>query len=275
MLVPRSRRVGAVPKLGLVLGGGGVAGVAHIPVLQALDEAGARPTVIAGTSIGALIGVMYAAGMTGDAIRAHIEHLGRRPLRALAHIARRGGVTFNKGLPALHAPRFVRAVLPRDVPERFEDLPTPLRIIATDFRNRRPVALDTGDLFSAVAASIAIPGVFRAVDRSGTLLIDGGIAENLPLARVPDADLVLAVNVFLDRPLPNANVPGNIRSVGSTVRLMLCRQVAEGLRAHPPDILIEPPFQPGGPRALFRVEKMLADADALRADTLRRLAEHA
>ena len=174
----------------LALGGGGARGLAHIAVLEALDELGARPAAVAGTSIGALVGAAYAAGMSGKEIR--------RFVIALAHdrgeifrrlIAARAGTfsnLFNIGFGSatlVDAEKFCAQFLPEQVPDDFGALALPLTIIASDLYRRQPAVFASGALKPALAASIALPTVMRPVIVDGRVLIDGGATNPLPFDR--------------------------------------------------------------------------------------------
>ncbi|KMW58348.1 UPF0028 protein YchK [Candidatus Rhodobacter oscarellae] len=261
------------PRIGLVLGGGGPSGVMHIPVLEAFDELGVRPAAIAGTSVGALIGAIYAAGLPANEIREHFIRQSARGLRQLTRVLLRGGLGFNRGLFAVNPERFAELTLPAGMPDRFEDLAIPFTAVAMDFHRKTAVTLDQGPLLPAIAASIAVPGVFKPVMRDGRPLVDGGVVENLPLTRLPPVDITLAVNVFTDRPSDSDKRPGNLRGAAAVIRTMLCKQVDAALAANPPDILIEAPIQPGGIGAMWHVRQILQEAEPMRAETLRRLSE--
>jgi NTE family protein len=209
------------PRIGLALGGGGARGGAHVGVLEVLDELHVPVDVIAGTSMGAVVGGVYAAGVPIERIdRAFREAnwsdlLDDRPAyRDLVfrrkEDASRYLVDFELGI---HDGRFrqphglragqklafeARALL-IDTPAEtdFSKLPIPFRAVATDVETGERVVLDHGDLVQAILASFAVPGVFAPVAIDGRLLIDGGISDNLPveLAREAGADVVIAVDV--------------------------------------------------------------------------------
>lgn len=196
------------PRIGLALGGGGAKGLAHILMLEALDKTGARPALIAGTSIGAIIGALYAAGLFGSDIRALIEQFFVTPRKA-------GGSLFAmpKSLrwldfidPALSGGglldssdfiEYLGEVLPvRD----FGKLKIPLRVVAAELSTGRQVVIDAGDLLPALQASMAVPGVFPPVSWNGRLLVDGGVANPLPYDLLEtDTDIVIAIDVSGER----------------------------------------------------------------------------
>ncbi|WP_296665558.1 patatin-like phospholipase family protein [Demequina sp.] len=161
------------PHLGLALGGGGALGAAHVGVLQVLQERGIAPTVVAGTSAGALMGAAYARG--GDPYRLEAEVL-------KAEWGHFGTVSFRPGLGIFDTAglrRTLDALSGGD--ELIEDLPVRFAAVATDLKTRHVVMLDHGSLDDALCASISVPGLFRPLHLDGHLLVDGGLLENLPL----------------------------------------------------------------------------------------------
>jgi NTE family protein len=179
-------------RIGLALGGGAVRGAAHVGVLNILDKAGLAPAVITGCSAGALVGALYAAGMSAPDISAlartlHWKRLVRPSItgRSLFETSRLGAF-LDKTLDG------------RD----FADLALPFATVACELTTARRIVLDEGPVSSAVLASSAIPGVFPPVDRDGMLLVDGSLVDMVPaaLARSMGADIVVAVDV--SGPLP-------------------------------------------------------------------------
>ena len=131
------------PRIGLALGGGGAKGLAHIPVLEAFDELGLKPAVIAGCSMGALVGAGYASGMPAKEIRARAEQLLSRRIDAMRYIfgakrTRLRDLLDLRGLLSLHinAVKLTGLVLPDDLPKNIEDTVIPFKVIATDFEAR-------------------------------------------------------------------------------------------------------------------------------------------
>ncbi len=232
----------------LALGGGGARGLAHIAVLEALDEIGARPTAIAGTSIGALVGAAYAAGMTGRELR--------RFVIALAHdrseifrrlIAARAGTfssLFSLGFGSatmVDAEKFCAQFLPEQVPDDFGALQIPLTVIATDLYRRQPAVLATGALRPAVAASIALPTVMRPVVVDGRVLIDGGATNPLPFDELRGrADVVVAVDISGEPSEERRDIPNPWECIATTVLVMGSAITAEKLKRGAPDLIIRP-----------------------------------
>jgi NTE family protein len=193
----------------LVLSGGGAHGIAHVGVLEVLDSLGVRPQLVVGTSMGALVGALYASGMSGRQIdslahRIPLEELFRRypPMvfltsgdfrtpvvaEAPAFVVEQLGTTVRLQSPAARERQvnalFDQILLRGDLTASgdFGRLPIPFRAIATDMRTRGPVVLSDGDLAQAVRASAAIPIVFSPVGVGERMLIDGGLSANVPIA---------------------------------------------------------------------------------------------
>jgi len=214
------------PRIGLVLGGGGAKGAAHVGVLGVLDELRIPVDCIVGTSMGALVGGTYASGMSADELEEAFraiswqETIGSRGLRALLPMRRK--LTANTSSNGLEfGARGGRLVAPaglvnsqnidltiqylvarsRGITE-FDGLPIPFRAVATDMQSGEMVVLDRGDLALAMRASMAVPGVFSPVSLNGQVLGDGGLTRNVPvdIARQTCADVVIAV--ALPNPVP-------------------------------------------------------------------------
>jgi NTE family protein len=179
----------AAPPLGLVLGGGAVRGAAHLGVLSVLEARGLRPSCIAGTSVGALVGACYAAGHSVDSLLDAFRGL------SWFGVAR---PSLRLSIEALLDPgpleRFLREQLDQ---KRFSDLGVPFAAVACDLLSGERVDLVRGDVERAVLASSALPGVFPPVEIDGRILVDGALVANLPVAtvRALGAEAVIAVDV--------------------------------------------------------------------------------
>jgi len=173
----------------VVLGAGGARGLAHIGVLQVLNERGFEVCAIAGASMGALIGGVYAAGML-DEYQDWASALERSDVVRL--------LDFSFGRPGLiKGDRVIAAVRELVGAHEIEELPIPYIAVATDIRSQREVWISKGPLFDAIRASIAIPMVFTPHRLHGRDLVDGGLLAPVPIAatRLFQADLVIAVDV--------------------------------------------------------------------------------
>ncbi|MBC7266698.1 MAG: patatin-like phospholipase family protein [Coriobacteriia bacterium] len=176
-------------RLGIALGSGSARGLAHVGVLKALEAAGIRPDVVTGTSMGAVVGAMYAAGMPLEEMEALATAYDVKGLISLADIAWQRG--------AIIQGEKIEEFLAEHLPERFEDLKIPFGCASTDLVTGHGVKHTSGDLRRAVRASISIPVVFAPVTGDGHVLVDGYLTEPVPvlLARRLGAEVVVAVEV--------------------------------------------------------------------------------
>ena len=265
------------PTVALALGHGGARGLAHIAVLEALDEIGVRPKAIAGASIGALIGAAYAAGMAGRELRAHATAL----LHDRAGVMRRlmairvGRISdlLASGHPMLvDALGLVEEFLPARVPETFADLQIPLTVVATDFWQRREAAYSSGRLRPALAGSLAVPGFVRPVEYDGKILVDGGAVNPLPFDLLRGAaDIVVAIDVTGGPAGPNPTVPDPFEALFATIAVMAQAIIAEKLKAGAPDLLLRPNVGAFTMLDFFRVSAILRAAEPMKEELKRKL----
>jgi len=178
-------------RIGLVLSGGGVRGFAHIGILKGLAARKWRPDLVTGTSMGGIVAAAYASGMLVDAMES--EAVGFMHLPRLARLLDRRVHTN----ALLGGERFLQYFREMFDGLTFEELAVPLGLMAVDCETGERVELRSGDLATAVRATMAFPGVFAPVEIGGRLLMDGGASDNLPvrLAREMGAEVVVAVNV--------------------------------------------------------------------------------
>jgi NTE family protein len=263
----------------LALGSGGARGLAHIAVLEALDDLGVKPTAIAGASIGSLIGAAYAAGMRGKDIRHYVIALahGRGDIRRRLLQSRAGTLSdFFAGAfsqaTQMDAEKFCGQFLPEQVPADFASLDIPLTVMATDLYRRQEVRLASGPLHAAVAASIAIPGLFRPVVIDGRILIDGGTTNPLPYDVVTGkADIIVAVDVFGVPAAERVDMPSTWECVFTTVLVMGGAIVAAKLSHTTPDLLIRPNVTIFRTLDFYQASAILRAADAVKAEVAEKL----
>jgi NTE family protein len=254
------------PRIGLVLSGGGARGTAHVGVLKVLDDLHLHVDAIAGTSMGAVVGGLYASGMSGRAIEKLLASVDwqdafrDRPARAdLAFRRKQEDRDFLVNLPlGVQGRRLLlpaglvqgqkltqllrRATLPVANITRFDQLPTPFRAVATDLETGATVVMDSGDLTTALRASMSAPGVFAPVERDGRLLVDGGLVENLPIdvARQMGVDALIVVDAGY--PLQERDRLNSLTSVSNQALAILVRRDVERQRATltARDVLLQP-----------------------------------
>jgi NTE family protein len=217
-------------------------------VIEALDEMGVKPTAIAGTSLGALIGAAYAAGMRGKDIRHHVirfAHDRRETMRRLL-LARAGRLTdLLSGAVSqatqMDAEKFCTQFLPEAIPADFAALAIPLIAITTDLHRRQELPICSGPLRPALAASIAFPGLFRPVILDDRILVDGGATNPLPFDQlVGRADFTVAVDVFGVPAEERTDLPSAWESVFTTLLIMGSTIVAAKHKHTAPDLVIRP-----------------------------------
>ena len=254
------------PRIGLVLSGGGSRGLAHVGVLQVLEQLKVPIDAIVGTSMGAVVGGLYASGMSADEIDRFLRGIDwnnafrDRPARETLNFRRKqddreflvrfplglrgGGFRVPRGL--IQGQRLTQTLrlttLPVATVDDFDELPTPFRAIAADLETGERMVLERGDLTAAMRASMSAPGVFAPVEIDGRLLVDGGIVENLPVDVIKQmgVDVVIAVDVGF-QPVRRKELTSAIAVSNQAITLMMLREtlrqkelLTEG------DVLIEP-----------------------------------
>ena len=254
------------PKIGLVLSGGGARGLAHVGVLKVLERERIPADVIAGTSMGAIIGGLYASGMTAHdlerelllvawdrvfANRVDRQQLSQRrkeedfEFSALVELGMRDGefrvpqsTLSSRGLEIL----LRRFILPVRNIQDFDALPTPFRAVATNMETGAQVILSAGDLGLAMRSSMSVPGVFAPTELNDRILGDGGLVNNLPVdvVRSMGAQQVIAINV--GTPLSSRAALGSLVGVtGQMINILTEQNVQRSLATlRPDDVLITP-----------------------------------
>lgn len=280
------------PRVGLVLSGGGARGAAHVGVLKVLDEMRVPVDAIAGTSMGAVVGGLYASGMSGAEIETLIRSLNwqdafrDRPPREELGFRRKQDernflVRYALGLKKegfVLPPGLVQgqkleqvlrnAALPVAEVQRFDRLPIPFRAIATDLETGQAVVMDSGDLVTAMRASMSAPGVFSPAQREGRLLVDGGLVENLPIdtARAMGVDVLIVVDVSFPLYLRDElTSPLEVTNQAFAI-LIRGRTLEERKKLLPTDIVLDPPLGRFASADFSRVpQAMRAGEEAARA----------
>ncbi len=254
------------PRIGLVLSGGGARGLSHVGVLKVLERERVPVDLVVGTSMGAIIGGLYASGMGAEQIERELlavnwdevfaPRVGRPELSqrrkeqdfelsAVLELGWRDGelrapqaAVSSRGLESLLR-RYTLSV--RDI-DRFDDLPIPFRAVATDMETGEAVELTRGDLATALRSSMSVPGVFAPIEADGRVLGDGGLVDNLPvaMARRMGADVVIAVNV--GTPLSGRETLGSVVGLTAQMINILTEQNVQRSLASlaPTDVLVKP-----------------------------------
>jgi len=283
----------SAPRIGLVLGGGGARGAAHIGVLKVLEREHIPIHAIAGTSMGSIVGGLYAAGYTPDEIEALIASLDWKdffsddPARAELPMRRkdedyRDLLEFKLGLREgkLIAPRGVlqgqkflnllrRMLLQYWDLKNFDALPIPFRAIGTDIGKGEQVVFRKGDLALAIRASMSVPGAFAPIRVNGKLMVDGGIVNNVPVDVVKAMGVDRVIVVDVGEPMMAEDKLGSPLSITLQMITLLMKQRTDAVLAamSPQDVLIRPDLGDLGSaefdRALSAIDKGAAAAEAV------------
>lgn len=253
------------PKLALVLSGGGAMGIAHVGAIQVLEKLGIRPDLVVGTSMGSVVGGLYASGMSGAELEQAVksmdwdlvfdttpprEGLTYRekqlqadfPFKASVGVVgstlRRPEALVSDANLLLELRRLVRV---RGAVATFDQLPIPFRAVATDFETGEKVVLDRGELTSAMRASMSVPGVFAPYRLDGRLLVDGGMADNVPIDVARDLGADVVIVVATQTPMARGDQLAGVAAVlGQTVTMLILANERQQLATvRPTDVLIK------------------------------------
>lgn len=237
------------PVIGLALGSGGASGLAHIPMLEVFDQLKIKPAIIAGSSIGSIIGALYASGLSGMEIRDIVSdfsgsdmeslkalihgHSGLKILDLLKFDLDAGGLVDSQG--------FLNFLKQKISFSTFEDLPIAFKVVAADYWKREQVVLETGEIIPAIKASMAVPGLFAPVTHEGRLLVDGGTVNPLPYDLLEGkCDIVVAIDVSGAKTINEADKPGFTDLIFNTFEIMQQAIIQQKLKHQNPDIYIKP-----------------------------------
>ena len=262
----------------LALGGGGARGFAHIIVLEVLDDLGIKPDVISGSSIGSIMAVCYAGGMQGKEIRSFFINLSKQKTHLLTTLASarigriRDVINFANPL-MIDGKKLLDIFWPQQVPKFFENLSIPVRLTVTDFYASKSVIIEQGDLLPAVAASIAIPGIFAPVLIKNRYYIDGGILSPVPFDIFMKTAPVLAVDVVGTPQAHKNEQPAGIQILSGSIQLMQNAITSEKLKSHPPAIYIHPPIHDFSIMDFLKVEQILEASETIKDDLKREIEE--
>lgn len=240
-------------KIGLALGGGGAKGFAHIPILEVFDELGIKPYCITGTSIGAILGALYASGHSAKSIAEMFHKLIAPPNARLIDIIRNKDslkifdlidphFSFKpQGL--IKGEKLLSYLYDQMQASTFEELQIPLKVVATDFWRRQQVVCDSGDLLAALRASMAIPYIFTPVKDGDRVLVDGGLVNNVPHDLLsPTCDITIAIDIMGETATPPDKIPSPREAIFHTYQVMMNAMAREKEAHHPVDIYLHPPL---------------------------------
>ena len=261
-----------MPSVALALGGGGARGIAHVVMLEAFDELGIKPKIIAGTSIGAIFGAAYASGIPAREIRAHTEELLTVRFDLVRELFAARVTKPMTGLRDFFSPRaailspeaLLETVLPARTARDFADLEIPLKVVASDFYGIQPTVFTEGPLRRAVAASMALPALFEPVVVDGRALIDGGLTNPLPYdLLMGEADITVAIDVS-GAPVPNKDraIPSAMEALMASAFIFERTINREKMKSLQPDIYIDAGTSHFQILDVFKVKEILAAAES-------------
>ncbi len=273
-------------KVGVALGGGGAKGLAHVPMLAVFDELGIEVSAISGSSIGAVIGALYAAGIPAREICNGIKELNPEESEwMLGRMLPRSmvggwldlvGMDFGgKGL--VRADKSLEALADAIKVSTFEELEVSLRVVAADFWTREQVVFDTGPLIPAVSASMALPGLLKPVEIGDRVLVDGGTVNPLPYDLLADdCDVVVAIDVMGKRARDDEEdrVPSPAEAIFNAYQIMQRSILREKMRQNPPTIYIEPDIVDIRVLDFLKAEEIFDQAQPSREELIAALRHH-
>ena len=265
IISPKLPAISDLPTVAVAFGGGGARGLAHIHIIETLDELGIRPVAISGSSMGAIMGAGMAAGMSGAEIREHaLTTVGNKSavvarIWGLRPATVRDAVAKGIRIGQFNLERILKAFLPAELPARFEDLLVPMKVITTDYYGQNEVIIEEGELFPALAASSAIPAVFMPVRLRGRVMIDGGISNPVPYEPLMDlADIVIGIDVVGAPEGDGTHIPNRMESIFGSGQLMMQTAITLKLKLCQPHIFLRPAVGRTGVMDFLKAREVLA-----------------
>lgn len=268
------------PTFAIAFGGGGARGLAHIHVIETLDELGIKPVAISGTSIGAIMGAAVASGMTGTQIHDYARSILLRRAEVISRMwstrpSSLSGMVGGLKVTQFSIERILHAFLPHQVPHTFEELGIPLQVTATDYYGHHVTVFSQGDLRSALAASAAIPAVFAPVIRDGRTLVDGGMYNPVPFDLLRGkADIVIGVDVVGSPQEVEGRKPTSIDLMFGSTQLLMQSIIAHKLEQCPPDVFVRPPVSKFRVLDFLKIDSLMTETACVK-DELKRQIERA
>ncbi len=245
----KNKIVSSAPSIGISFGAGGARGIAHLLMIEALDELGLKPTIISGSSIGAVVGAFYAAGFTAKEMKEILDQLINPKSDSVFDFLLKSDIV---KMFTMFDPQFIRSGFIKGEKfqnymkshlqiSRFEELKIPLKIVATDYWKKEAVVFEKGDLIQPIKASYSLPGLFTPVKIKNRILIDGGAVNPLPFDLIKDqCDITIAIDVTAFKAQNESEIPPTFDSVFTTYQTMQNSIIKERLKFLRPDIYIRP-----------------------------------
>jgi NTE family protein len=245
----KNKVVSNSPSIGIAFGAGGARGIAHLLMIEALDELGVKPSIISGSSIGAVVGAFYAAGFSAKEMREILDQLINPKSDSVFDFILKSDIV---KMFTMFDPQFIKSGFIKGEKfqkymkshlqiSRFEELKIPLKIVATDYWKKEAVVFERGDLIQPIKASYSLPGLFTPVKIKNRILIDGGAVNPLPFDLIMDkCDITIAIDVTAFKAQNESEIPPTFDSVFTTYQTMQNSIIKERLKFLKPDIYIRP-----------------------------------
>ena len=258
--------------IGLALGAGGARGLAHIHAIKAFEDLGVKPSIVAGTSIGSIIGAATCAEMSADEITDHIYSKIGSPLTLMGDIfkVRPESIErfFKDGGPRigeLNLERILAVFLPDALPATIEELSIPLKVSATDYYGHKTTIFESGALSSALAASAAMPAVFLPVKKDGRFFIDGSATNPCPVKILQGkADHIIAIDVSGGASGDPSVRPNKVDTLYASNQMMQMSIVQQVVAQYPDVALLRPPVDSFRALDFLKAKEILDQTAALR-----------
>lgn len=236
-------------KIGITFGAGGARGISHLLMIEALEELGVKPSMISGSSFGAIVGAFYAAGFTSKEMRDILNQLINPKRDSVFDFLLKSDIA---KLLTMFDPQFIKSGFIKGDKfqkfmesklkvSKFEELNVPLKIVATDYWKKEEVVFDSGELIESIKASYSLPGLFTPVKINNRILIDGGAVNPLPFDLIRNyCDITIAIDVTAVKSQSENDIPPTFDSVFTTYQTMQNSIIRERLKFLQPDIYIRP-----------------------------------
>ncbi|HMN16500.1 MAG TPA: patatin-like phospholipase family protein [Ignavibacteriaceae bacterium] len=235
--------------IGIAFGAGGARGIAHLLMIEALDELGLKPSIISGSSIGAVVGAFCAAGFSSKEMKEILNQLINPKSDSVFDFLLKSDIV---KMFTMFDPQFIKSGFIKGEKfqsymksnlkvSRFEELKIPLIVVATDYWKKEAVIFDKGDLLNPIKASYSLPGLFTPVKIKNKVLIDGGAVNPLPYDLLKDkCNITIAIDVTAFKSQTESEIPPTFDSVFTTYQTMQNSIIKERLKFYKPDIYIRP-----------------------------------
>jgi len=276
----KNKVVSSSPSIGIAFGAGGARGIAHLLMIEALDELGVKPSIISGSSIGAVVGAFYAAGFSGKEMREILDQLINPKSDSVFDFILKSDIV---KMFTMFDPQFIKSGFIKGEKfqkymkshlqvSRFEELKIPLKIVATDYWKKEAVIFEKGDLIQPIKASYSLPGLFTPVKIKNRILIDGGAVNPLPFDLIMDkCDITIAIDVTAFKAQNESEIPPTFDSVFTTYQTMQNSIIKERLKFLKPDIYIRPEIYDVRVFDFVKADLIFKQAESAKDDLKRKL----